>query len=127
MSKKTSIPVSTIFDRLKINEESIITKHTCLLDFNRLGYHTRANITFKVERDDKETLREYLINNPSVNSVYRINNGFDYMVEGIFRQIRDLEEFVDKVEQKFKIQEKKSYFIIEDLKRESFMSNPHLV
>ena len=98
MSKKTQIPVSTIFDRLKLNEDNLIIKHTSLLDFSKLGYNTRANIMLTVDREDKEALKEFLINNQSVNSVYKVNNGFDFMVEGIFKQIKDMEEFMESVE-----------------------------
>ena len=49
------------------------------------------------------------------------------MVEGILNQIKDLEEFLDNLDNKLKIIEKKSFFIIEDLKREAFMSNPNLI
>jgi len=127
MSRKTHIPVSTIFDRLKLNESGLITKHTSLLDFSKLGYNTRANITLKVDRDDKDALREHLIKNQSVNSVYKINNGFDFMVEGVFRQIKDMEDFIESLEKRFKILDTKSFFIIEDLKREAFMSNADLI
>ena len=124
LSRKTSIPVSTLFDRLKANENKVIVKHTSLLDFAKLGYNTRANITLKVDKDDKDLLRDYLMKHQSVNSVYKINNGFDFMVEGIFRQIKDMEIFLDELDSKFKITDKKTFFIIDDLKRESFMANP---
>ena len=127
MSRRTQIPVSTIFDRLKLNENSLIVKHTSLLDFTKLGYNTRANITLRVDREDKEALREYLLKNQSVNSVYKINNGFDFMIEGVFRQIKDMEDFIENLEKRFKIIDKKSFFIIEDIKREAFMSNPNLL
>ena len=127
MSRRTQIPVSTIFDRIKLCKNNIIIKHTSLLNFNKLGYNTRANITLKVDREDKEALKEFLIKNQSVNSVYKINNGFDFMIEGVFKQIKDMEDFLDDLEDRFKIVDKKSFFIIEDLKREAFMSNPHLV
>lgn len=127
MSKKTSIPVSTIFDRLKINQNNLIIKHTSLIDFSKLGYHTRANITLRVDKEDKENVKEFLLKNHLVNSVYKINNGFDFMIEGIFKQIKDMEEFLEQLENRFKILDKKSFFIIEDLKRESFMSNPDLL
>ena len=127
MSKSTHIPVSTIFDRLKLNENNVIAKHTSLLDFSKLGFNTRANIMLNVDREDKEALKQHLIMNQSVNSVYKVNNGYDFMVEGIFKQIKDLEEFLDNLDNKFKIIEKKSFFIIEDLKREEFMSNPNLI
>jgi DNA-binding Lrp family transcriptional regulator len=127
MSKKTAIPVSTLFDRLKANEEKVIVKHTCLLDFTKLGYNSRANITLKVDKEDKDKLKEYLVRHHSVNSVYKINNGYDFMIEGIFRQIKDMELFLDDLDNRFKITDKKAFFIIEDLKRESFLSDPDLI
>ena len=127
MSKKTQIPVSTIFDRLKLNEKNIIIKHTSLLDFNKLGYNTRANITIKVNKEDKETLKQHLIRHHQINSVYKINNGFDFMVEGIFKHIIEMEDFLEQLEQKFNIIDKKSFFIIEDIKREAFLTNTNLV
>ena len=127
LSRKTNIPVSTIFDRLKAKEKDVIVKHTSLLDFNKLGFHTRANIAVRVEREDKETLKEHLLKNSSVNSVCRINNGYDFMIEGVFKQIKDMEEFIDSLEQRFKILDKKTFFIIEDLKKEEFMSDPQMM
>lgn len=127
MSKKTQIPVSTLFDRLKANEEGIIQKHTALLDFAKLGYFTRANIVLKVSKEHKDELKNYLQTSESVNSVLRINNGYDFMVEGVFRQVLDMENFIENIEEKFNIEDKKSFFIIEDVKREAFMSDPSLV
>jgi hypothetical protein len=49
------------------------------------------------------------------------------MIEGIFRQINDLESFLEILESRFNIEGKQYYFIIEDLKKEAFMSNPHLI
>ncbi len=127
MSKKTQIPVSTLFDRLKANERDVILKHTSLLDFSKFGFNTRANIMLKVKREDKDALKDFLVKHQHVNSVYKINNGYDFMVEGIFRHIKDMEDFMENVDQKFDIEDKKSFYIIEDLKRECFMSNPDLV
>ncbi|MBW3020118.1 Lrp/AsnC family transcriptional regulator [Candidatus Woesearchaeota archaeon] len=124
LSRKTSIPVTTIFDRIKAHKENnVVKKFTSLLNFEELGYTTRANIALKVDSSDKEALREHLIKNENVNSVSRINNGYDFMIEGIFKQMMDMENFLDSLEQKFKIQDKKSFFIIEDLKKEEFMTN----
>jgi len=127
MSRETHIPVSTIFDRMKLHEEGLILKHTCLLDFSKLGFNTRANINLKVSREDKEALKDFLQKQDCINSVYRINNGYDFMIEGVFMQIKDMEEFLDTLEKKFNIQDKKSFFIIEDLKRESFLSDPDTI
>lgn len=127
MSRKTHIPVSTIFDRLKANENNLIIRHTSLIDFAKLGYNVRANIYFKVDREHKEAFKEFLIKHQLVNSVYKINNGYDFMIEGIFRQIKEMEEFIEQAESKFKVLDEKSFFIIEDLKKEAFMSDPELI
>ena len=127
LSRKTKIPVSTIFDRLKAKEKDVIIKHTSLLDFNKLGFHTRANIAIRVEREDKDKIKEHLIKHEAINSVCRINNGYDYMIEGIFKQIKDMEEFLDVLENKFRILDKKTFFIIEDLKKEEFMADPQIL
>jgi DNA-binding Lrp family transcriptional regulator len=127
MSRITGIPVSTIFDRLKFHEGGFIVKHTTLLDFTKLGYNTVVNITLKVDRDSKELLKEFLSKHECVNSLYKINNGFDFMLECIFRQIIDMEKFLEDLDKRFKILEKRFFFIIEPLKKEAFMSNINLL
>ena len=127
MSKKTNVPISTIFDKLKMFEKDLIKKHTTLLDFSKLGYNTRVNVAIKCDRSDRDALKSFLVCNENVNSVYKINNGYDYMIEGIFVHIKDLDEFFQRLEDKFKIQDKQIYYVVDELKREEFMSNPELV
>jgi len=127
LSKKTRIPVSTLFDRLKANEEKLIVRHTTLLNFQKLGFDTRAHIVIKVNSNDRDNVREFLLRHQSINSVYRINNGFDFMIEGVFKSFQDAQLFMDKLEEKFLIEEKKTHFIIKDLKKESFMSDPEMI
>ncbi len=127
MSRKTNIPVSTIFDRLKANEDDLIIKHTTLINFEKLGFHTRANILIKVDRDNRLNLKDYLTKHKNVNSVFRINNNFDYMFEAIFKNIKELEDFLENIDVKFNIQNKEVFYIIEDIKKESFLSEPYFI
>lgn len=127
MSRLTKLPVSTIFDRIRHHEKSLIKAHISLLDFAKLGFHTRANIMFRVSKKEKQAVREFLENSQNVNSIYKINNGFDFLAEVVFRNICDLEEFIEKLEERFDIKSKEVHYIIDDIKRESFMSDPHLV
>ncbi|MFH1398861.1 MAG: Lrp/AsnC family transcriptional regulator [Candidatus Woesearchaeota archaeon] len=127
MSKKTSIPISTIYDRLKLHDGDLIQKHTCLLDFNKLGFSTRAFIMLRVDRACREEIRKHLVNHLNVNTVIKINNNYDFLIEAVFRQIRELEDFLEKLEDKYKIKSKQVFYIIEDLKRESFMADPEMI
>lgn len=125
MSRLTRLPVSTIFDRMKHHEGGLIKRHICLLDFSMLGFHTRAKIMLRVGKKDKLTVKEYLKNNHNVNSMYKINNGYDFLAEVVFRNICDLEEFIESLEEKFDIRSKEVHYIIDDIKREEFMSDPN--
>ncbi|MDP2906637.1 MAG: Lrp/AsnC family transcriptional regulator [Nanoarchaeota archaeon] len=124
MSKKTRIPVSTIFDRIKTHEGGIIKKHTALVDFGKLGYNTRANIILKVNKNDREAMKEFLMKHNSINSAFKINNGYDFLIEAIFSNMKEVEDFTDLLEEKFSIKAKQVFYIIDDLKKEEFLSNP---
>lgn len=124
ISRKTNIPVSTIFDKLKAHENGTIKKHTSIVDFSLLGFGTRANIALKVNKEEKDELKKFLMKNASVNSFYRINNGYDYLIEAVFRNILEMEEFCEKIDENFRIKAKQVFYIIEDLKREEFLADP---
>ncbi len=127
MSKKTLIPVSTIFEKLRLYEHYIIKRHTCLLDFTQLGYNTRASILLRVARDDRDPMKKFLQTHKSINSFSKINNGYDFMIEAIFREVKDVEEFVEHLETAYKIEAKEIHYIIDDFKREDFLSHPDYI
>lgn len=127
MSRNISVPVSTLYEKLKVYEKSVIKRHTSLLDFNKLGFNTRATIILRVSKDNKESLKQFLLDSRFVNSFYKINNGFDFMIEAVFRELNEVESFVEELDNNFEIEEKKVYYIIDELKKEAFLSNPDSV
>ncbi|MDD5178386.1 MAG: Lrp/AsnC family transcriptional regulator [Candidatus Nanoarchaeia archaeon] len=122
MSRATRIPVSTIFDRLQACQKSVITKHTTLLNFSKLGFNAIVNIMIKIPREKRDELKQYLETHRNINSIYKINNGFDFMVEGIFKSIQQVDEFMDNLESRYPIETTQIYYIVEDIKRESFLT-----
>ena len=127
ISKITNIPISTLYDKLKLYNKSIVKKHTSLLDFPALGFYTRANIVIRVNKNSREAIKGYLIKNQNINSLYKVNNSYDFMIEAVFKHIKELEDFIDKLEKKFEIEDKQIYYIIEDIQRENFMANINLL
>jgi len=123
LSRKTHIPVSTIYDKLKLHEQDTIIKYTSLLDFSKLGFNTRANIVLKVDKNKRDEVKDYLIKHQNINSVCKINNG-DFMIDAIFKHIKDMEDFIENLEQRFDIKDRQVYYVIDDIKRECFMSDP---
>lgn len=123
LSKKTGIPVSTIFDQMS-DPTSLMAKYTTLINFGRLGFNTRAQIIVKLAKEQRDQFKEFVLDHKSINSAYRINNGYDYLLEGIFRNLKELEEFLETMEEQYPLKTKQVYYIIDDLKREEFMSDP---
>ncbi|MBT3323557.1 Lrp/AsnC family transcriptional regulator [archaeon] len=122
MSKKTKIPVSTLHEKLKQFKQGLIKKHTSIIDFNQLGFNARANVLFKVERKQKEELKEILQANFHTNKLYKVNNGFDYIAELIFKDMRDLENFLDEIKSDFNMEDMKTFYVIDELIEEDFLS-----
>lgn len=122
LSKKTGVPVSTLFQRMRSFNEKIIKGYTILLDEAKLGFTTKAYILLKCRKDNKQAVIERLSNDWNVNSIYRINNGWDLLINGIFPSMKELEELVDSLEKEFEIKGKEVHYIIEELKREAFFT-----
>jgi DNA-binding Lrp family transcriptional regulator len=120
ISRQTKIPVSTIYDKLKRFEESVIHRHTTLLDFKKLGFDLKLHLLLKVDKEGRDDVEDYLKHNLRTNSVQKVNNGFDFMAECIFKNLQDLDAFLESLEP-FRILERKEFFILEDIKQEGFL------
>ena len=124
ISKATQIPVSTLYDRIKGYEKSFIKRQTVLLDYEKLGFSVRTKMAIKVPVQKKDALREHLMKNFSVNSLYKINNGYDFLVEGVFRNMAQAENFVEELETLFNTRSVDVYYLLDEIKHEAFLSNP---
>ncbi len=123
LSKATKIPVSTLFDKLRdFENRKIIQRHTAIIDFKKLGYDIKLQILLAVDKDKKETLQKFLSRHPRVNTILRINNGYDYMIEAIFKNMEELDEFTKNLEE-HEPKDKKELYIMEDIKREEFLTH----
>lgn len=123
IANETGIPVSTVFDRLRFFEKAFIKKYSTLIDFSRLGYDVRAFISISIPIGERDRLRDYLIESKHINSIFKINNGFNFLIDSAFYSIQDLEEFIDDLESKFNISKKYIFYIIDELKREEFVGD----
>ena len=121
ISRKTNIPVSTLFDKLKNYQNNIIAKHTAILDFRKLGFDLKTHMLFSVEKDKREGFEQFLIGHGRINSIFRINNGYDYFVEGVFKSLGDMNDFFEQSNM-YGVQERKEFFVLKDILQEGFLS-----
>ncbi len=121
LSKKTQIPISTIYTKLVKFRNGVIRKHTSLLNFRALGYHTIA-LMF-LSSTEPEQLRHYLVTSAQINSVFKLNSEYQFMVEGIFEHLSDVDAFLERLETKLGRVERKLFYIVDEYQREGFMAD----
>jgi len=125
ISRATGIPVSTIFDRIRSFRKSYVKGYTALLDYMKLGFNTQAIIVLKVKKDQKQDVKAYLLEHPNVNNLFKINNGYDFVMGCVFASMQDFEHFQEEIEDQFSVKAKQVYYVLDDLKLESFLTDPN--
>jgi len=121
LSKRTHIPVSTLFEQLRRYQHGLIKKHTAIVDFARLGYHARARVLLKAKSGEKDRLQSTLVKNPFMNELCKVNNGFDFMVEFIYHQMHDVEMYLDTLRDSLVVKDQ-VFYVVDSLKEEAFLS-----
>lgn len=121
LSREIKMPVTTIYDRLKgLTSESIIKKYTTIVDLDKLGYSVKAILILKIKKTDKDAFRDFAEKHSAINNLFKINNGYDFIVEVIFSNMRLMEEFIERVDHRFEISKMDVHYVMEELRREDF-------
>jgi len=118
MSESIGTPISTIYEKVQ-NHLPIIKRYTCLLDYSKLGYSIRATFIFKVKHREQALL--FLMQNNNVNNLWKINGGYDFLLEGVFKDLLEVEELKDELQNKCKATRMQVHYMVEELKREQFI------
>ena len=121
LSKKTGVPISTLFDKLNEYRSSVILRNTCLIDYTKLGYDLRVQLLVKAGKD-RDKFEAFLVDHLHVNTVFRINNGYDYLVEAIFQNMKEFTDFVSAME-RHAVKDFKEFYVLQDLRREAFLTS----
>ncbi|MBI2140128.1 Lrp/AsnC family transcriptional regulator [Candidatus Woesearchaeota archaeon] len=124
IAAQTKIPVTTIYDKVRVHERKYVKKHTTLLDFPKLGYLTMAHVAVSVPREQREVVQKFLEEKPNVNSLFRTNMGHDFLAECVFKNPAELQHMVDHLEGFYRANSVKVFSIIEELKKEEFLTKP---
>lgn len=126
MSKKTGIPVSTLYDRMQVHKGGLIQGFTSLIDFSVLGYSVRANVLVKANYYDLDKVRSFLEHAYCANTVQQLNNQYDFIAECVFRSLEELERFKKRLHDAGTIEKLDVFIIVSDLKREGFLKGQDL-
>ena len=122
ISKEIGVPEATIHSRISGYERnSLIKKYTCLLDLKKLGYLVKTTIAIKLDKSQRQGFMDFILENDNINSASKINGGYDFIIETVFRDMLELHNFLEGMNEKFSINEKHVFHMIEDIKNEEFL------
>ncbi|MBI4447901.1 hypothetical protein HY643_02880 [Candidatus Woesearchaeota archaeon] len=119
ISRTLQLPLQQVFRRFKYFKKTVIQKFVCLVDFEKIGYPHKVEAFVKCR--DKEGLKNFLISSTNVNSAFCVLEDYDFLIEAVFKDFGELEEFFYKIEM-FGIDGKLVHHLVEELKREDFLS-----
>lgn len=123
MSRKTRIPVSTLYDKLRSYEGNLVRKFTSIVNFSKLGYKTKAHVMIKPFPETKKELELFLMESRCVNSLYKVGTNFEYLAEVVCKDMTELHEFLGRIDD-LKVAGKEVLFVIDDLRKEDFLAEP---
>jgi Lrp/AsnC family leucine-responsive transcriptional regulator len=124
MSKVTRIPISSIFDRLrKLESIGVISKHTSLLDMEKIGLNMRVILLIKANGGQRAELEKRQTVNPHVNTLIRTTGTWDFVAEVIFLAVERLGSFLESLDKNYEGIEVSVQHVLKELRRESFLAD----
>ena len=122
LAKKNLVPTSSLTETLHRLEEKGILMHRPHLAFDKLGYPVRILAAVTTDPRGRQALQSYLEGAKNVNTLHVIDSGYDFHFEGIFRNQKDAQDFMNEMEEKNIIVEKHVFHIIDTIHQERFMT-----
>ncbi len=116
VAKNLNMPLSTLHDNYKIVKQ-YIKQNITLVDFEQLGYGFRMNFIFRIR--SSSIIKNLLLKNMNVNSIYRINNRQTLLVECVFRNLAGAYKFKEMLHDRG-IKKISMNYVIADIKKECF-------
>lgn len=120
MARRLNVPLSTVADRCIMLHNELIQRSTIFFDFKELGYYVRAHCSIGVGRQERFVLKKYLTEHKNVNNMYRINNGYDFLIETLFMDMKEYEDFLCDLQKAFAITKLDTQLLLHDIVKERF-------
>jgi len=111
-----------VFDRVNKLERNIITKHTSLVDFKKLGYFIR--VFYGIKAKDKYSFLNFINDHSNVNNLCVCANNHDFFFEILFKNTSKMYDFFETLNEH--CENVDTYHVIEDLKREDLFLQNHI-
>ncbi|MBD3248709.1 hypothetical protein GF336_01570 [Candidatus Woesearchaeota archaeon] len=104
VAREMELPVSTVSDAIRRIESKYILKRSSLLDYGKMGYNAHSIIAVKVEPRQRKEFLDFLKKEECVNSIYRINHGFNFLFELICGDSIGMLNWIEDIKTRFGVE-----------------------
>ena len=126
ISMNTGMPLSTVFSKLWRVERSYVDRYVSMVDFGSAGFNVRA--LFFIRAKNRKKLADFLGAEEGVNNLYRVSGDADFLIEMVFRNGLDCEDFTDRLSMQDFVDSFAKSYVLEAVMVEqiSFLNKPVL-
>jgi Lrp/AsnC family leucine-responsive transcriptional regulator len=97
IAEEAGVSEATVKNRIDhLREDGIIKKFTVIMDYHKLGRAIKAFIGLRIQPAKLQEIVQVIRRNPDVHVLYRTSGDVDLLIEVIFEQMEDLNEFLEK-------------------------------
>ncbi len=97
IARELDVSDATIRKRVRrMQKEEIIKQFHVLIDYDKIGNFIKAFIGLKVNPQQLQEIVNELENHPDIQVMYRTTGGWDIFVEVIFKDMQELNWFMEK-------------------------------
>ena len=119
LAKNTKVSIVTIAKRLKqFKKEKIINQFTTRVDYDKLGYDIHVLIMIRVSKGKELEVENKLKNDSNIMAVYDTTGEFDVLVIARFKNRRELDVFIKKMQTYDFVQRTVTALILKTIKEE---------
>ena len=121
LSRKIEYPKSTLYDALHRLESKGIIRHANKIAFEKIGYPIKIFINMKTLPKNKQDIRNYLENQKNINSLFVVNDPANFHFEAIFKNQKEVGEFLEELETQMPLKEITVFNVLETIHSEKFL------
>ncbi len=125
IARKVSLPISTVYDRMRrLQRNGVIKKYTCLVDYKSFNYPVTSHVLMRINGKSRERAESFLANSIFTNNFQKVNGDeFNYFGTFVFPSMEELQEFLERVAEKFNIYNYKIFYVLRGIREEGFLED----
>ncbi|MBW2974112.1 Lrp/AsnC family transcriptional regulator [Candidatus Woesearchaeota archaeon] len=99
IAKRVKVSTATVMNRVnRLKKEGIIERFTTIMDYDKIGFDFEVLIEIRISKGKLFQVEKEIAHHPNVFAVYDLTGDFDAAILARFRNRRQMDNFLKKVQ-----------------------------